>query len=258
MARQTLGWFDPDTTARPVFVLAATHRAGQGQWHTHRRAQLIHASEGVLTVRAEVGLWVVPPERAVWVLPGVSHQVSSRRGFRLRTLYAEAEAVTLPRECCVVAVDPLVKELLIAASEFGGDYPEDGPAHRLIRVILDRLPYLAVAPLHLSRPNDPRLRHISDALSVDPADRRTLDELALMAGLTARTAARGFQRETGLTFGQWRQQVRLLAALERLGDGASVTNVALDVGYRDVSSFITVFKKALGTTPARYAAIRHE
>ena len=76
--------------------------------------------------------------------------------------------------------------------------------------------------------------------------------LAKKCGLTERTAARLFLRETRLTFGEWRRQLRLLAALERLGAGESVSNVALDVGYEDVSSFIAVFKAALGTTPARY------
>jgi AraC-like DNA-binding protein len=46
--------------------------------------------------------------------------------------------------------------------------------------------------------------------------------------------------------------LRLLVALEKLGAGASVTQVALEVGYNDVSSFIAVFRDALGETPARY------
>jgi AraC-like DNA-binding protein len=93
---------------------------------------------------------------------------------------------------------------------------------------------------------------MTDALAMNPADARTLGELATAAGMTERTVARLFLKETGLTFGQWRRQLRLLAALERLGAGESVSNVALDVGYEDVSSFIAVFKAALGDTPARY------
>lgn len=243
---------DPDTVERSVFVLAERYDPADGPWHTHRRAQLIHASEGVLTVRTRSGLWVVPPQRAVWILPGVAHQVSSRRGFWLRTLYAEPGTLTLPDECCVVAVDRLVNELLIAASAFGPRYAPTGPEARLLQVILDRLPTLVVAPLQLATPQEPRIRRIANLLAKDPADARTLDELAAGAGLSARTAARLFLKETGLTFGKWRQQLRLLAALERLGAGESVTSVAFDVGYADVSSFIAVFRAALGETPARY------
>jgi AraC-like DNA-binding protein len=55
-----------------------------------------------------------------------------------------------------------------------------------------------------------------------------------------------------MTFSKWGQQLRLLLELERLGCGESVTNVALEIGYSDVSSFIAVFKAAPGTTPAQY------
>lgn len=243
---------NPDEAPRSVFVLAERYEPMEGPWHSHRRAQLIHASEGVLTVRTREGLWVVPPQRAVWVLPGVAHQISSRRGFWLRTLYAEPGALPLPPRCCVVAVDRLVDELLIAASAFGPGYPVEGPEARLIQVIIDRLPPLAVAPLHLPRPRDARVRRIADVLAKDPTDSRTLEALASKVGVTARTAARLFLAETGLTFGQWRQQLRLLVALEKLGEGESVSSVALDVGYQDVSSFIAAFKAALGETPARY------
>jgi AraC-like DNA-binding protein len=243
---------DPDAAGRPVFVLAEHYDAGLGPWHAHRRAQLIHASEGVLTVRTDSGLWVVPPQRAVWVLPGVRHQVGSGKAFRLRTLYAEPKAVALPDQCRVVAVDRLVEALLEEAAGFGADYPAKGPEARLIQVILDRLPSLALAPLELPAPRDPRLVRITRGLEKDPADPRTLDEHAAEAGITARTAARLFLAETGLTFGRWRQQLRLLAALERLGAGESVTSVAFEVGYSDVSSFIAVFKEAFGETPAKY------
>ena len=243
---------DPDQAERGVFVLAERYEPLEGPWHSHRRAQLIHASEGVLTVRTHTGLWVVPPQRAVWILPGIAHQVSSRKAFWLRTLYAEPDAAPLPDACCVVGVDRLVTELLIAASEFGAAYPPGGPEERLIQVILDRLPRLEVAPLHLPSPRDARLEGIAHALTTNPADPRTLGELAATVGTTERTVARLFLQETGLTFGQWRRQLRLLAALERLGAGESVSNVALDIGYQDVSSFIAVFKSALGDTPARY------
>lgn len=73
-------------------------------------------------------------------------------------------------------------------------------------------------------------------------------------GWTFATATRRFAAETGMTFGRWRQQLRLLIALERLGEGRPVTEVALDVGYEDTSAFIAVFKAAFGTTPSRYFA----
>jgi AraC-like DNA-binding protein len=40
--------------------------------------------------------------------------------------------------------------------------------------------------------------------------------------------------------------------------GTSVQQVAMDLGYGSASSFVTMFRKALGTSPARYMAHRRE
>jgi AraC-like DNA-binding protein len=55
-----------------------------------------------------------------------------------------------------------------------------------------------------------------------------------------------------MTFGRWRQQLRLLTALERLSLGEPVTRVALDLGYASPSAFSAMFHRALGTTPSAY------
>ena len=243
---------DPDQAARPVFVLSERYAALRSPWHRHQRAQFVYASEGVHTVRTDTGLWVVPPQRAVWILPGERHRGSAPRGCWLRTLYAQPGAAPLPPQCCVVNVDRLLGLLLVEASGFGADYPEQGPEQRLMQVIVDRLAALDVVSAHLPWPTDPRLLQLAQRLEADPADQRPLAALAADCGMTDRTAARLFAKDTGLSFGQWRQQLRLLKALEPLSQGRSVTLVALDVGYADVSSFIAVFRQAFGDTPARY------
>ena len=53
---------------------------------------------------------------------------------------------------------------------------------------------------------------------------------------------------------RWRQQRRLLHALELLSSGASVTAAALETGYDNCSAFIAMFRRCLGTTPLQYVA----
>lgn len=66
--------------------------------------------------------------------------------------------------------------------------------------------------------------------------------------------ARLLKRETGLTFGRWRQQFHLIIALQQLAAGRPVQQVAGNLGYDSVTAFITMFKKALGRPPAQYFA----
>lgn len=249
---------DPDCVPRRAWVLMERFAAGPGAWHQHRRTQLIHASEGVIHVHTGQGHWVVPPQRAVWMPPDTPHSVGSSWGYRLTTLYVDARVRGLPRRAAVVPVPPLLEQLLGAAAAFGGDYPPRGPQARLMQVLLDQLPRdlgpCELAQLHLPEPADGRLRRITAAWHADPADPRDLATLAGRAGLSVRSATRGFLRETGLTPGDWRTQRRMLAAVELLTQGRPVTSVALDVGYADTSSFIAVFRRAFGETPARWAA----
>jgi AraC-like DNA-binding protein len=159
----------------------------------------------------------------------------------------------------VVAVSALLNELLQAAAPLGGDYPQQGPAARLMRVLLDQLPTELltheIPSLHLPEPRDARLRRMVAPVLADPACPLGLAELAAAAGLSMRNASRLFLVETGLTPGDWRTQRRLLSALEALVQGDSVTQVALAVGYQDTSSFIAVFRRAFGVTPAKMAKV---
>jgi AraC-like DNA-binding protein len=245
-------YINPDEVCQPAFVLSERYEKGTVPWHTHARGQLVYVSKGVLTVSTEQGMWVVPPLRAIWVPPQVRHCVASACSFWLCTLYTVPSLVTLPSSCTVVAVNPLLRELLLAAAQFGPNYEEGSAEERLIRVMLDRLPTLPLLALHLPEPKDERLQQITRGLARQPSDAHSLADLAKEAGLTERTAERLFQHELGMTFGKWRQQLRLLVALEQLARGESVTNVALAVGYSDVSAFIAMFKSALGITPAQY------
>ena len=245
---------DLEDPERPVVALASDHR-GPHRFppHDHFRAQLVYAVSGVMTVSTGAGTWVVPPQQAVWVPPGVRHEVKSATDLAMRTLYIHPAATDgLPAGCCVVTVPPLLRELILYAATLPAGDHLDGPDARLMAVIPDQLRRLRPEPLHLPIPADRRLRSITDALSDRPADGRSLADWARTAGASERTLARLFQRETGMTFGAWRQRLRLLVAIGRLAEGQTVTSVAFDLGYESPSAFVAMFRRELGEPPTRY------
>ena len=223
--------------------------------HRHDRAQLLYASKGVMTVSTEYGLWVVPPLRAVWIPAEIEHAIECAGNLSMRTLYIKPDALpwgTLPGKCCVVSISPLMRELILFATTLP---PMDGPDSleaRVMQLMLDLIQTLDVAPLDLPIPRDKRLQKIFREFVKNPADNRTLEDWGKLVGATNRTLARRFKSETQMTFHQWRQQVRILEALKRLGRGEPVTAIALDIGYESPSAFIAMFKKALGKTPGQY------
>jgi AraC-like DNA-binding protein/quercetin dioxygenase-like cupin family protein len=235
-------------------ALASDYRDGASTgWHSHYRAQLAFAVSGVMHVDTEQGAFVVPPQRALWLPAGMRHCIAMHGAVGMRTIYVAPESARLlPPMCRVVAVTPLLRELVLEAVRLPASYKPDSRATRLTALLLDELRALPILPLHLPLPDDARLRRVCDALLENPALDLTLEELAQSASASARTLARLFRSETGMSFGQWRQQARLLAALRLLASGEKVTSVAMDLGYDSASAFTSMFRKALGVPPSRY------
>ncbi len=224
--------------------------------HFHDRDQLVYASRGVMTVRTRDGTWVVPTHRAVWIPAEVPHTITMSGAVAMRTLYLKPRlARALPRDCCVVHVTALLKELILHTCALGALDKRSPCQGHLIHVIVNQMENIRVVPLQLPNPADPRALRVARLLQADPSDRRTLRDLCRAAGASKRTVERLFQEDLGMTFGKWRQQLRLMQAMRLLAEGAKVTESALESGYSTPSAFISMFRKTLGTTPTLYFKI---
>ncbi|MEU3057675.1 AraC family transcriptional regulator [Streptomyces griseus] len=223
--------------------------------HRHDDHQIVYAGRGVLTVTTDAGSWVAPGTRAIWVPAGVAH---AHRAYGELDLHLVGLPVTenpLGLDTpTVLAVSPLLRELLIAytRAEDDGESPERA---RLRAVLLDRLRASdAQQPLHLPTPTAPPLRDLCAILRADPGDGRTLAELGRQVGAGDRTLSRLFRSDLGMTFPQWRTQLRLHHALILLTERTSVTAVAHQCGWSSASAFIEVFRRTFGHTPGSHPA----
>ena len=222
-------------------------------FHRHRRAQLVYASSGVMAVTTPSAAYVVPPQRAVWMPGGVDHRIEARGNVAMRTLYIETDAhPALPSGVCVLQVGPLLRELIVAAVASGSRYESGSPVSRIMAVILDQICAQPVASLALPMPTDARLLKVVSHWLENAEDSRDLATWAKQVGASTRTLSRLFTAQTGMSFRAWRQQRRLHRALELLAGGSNVTTVAAELGYDNTSAFIAMFRRCLGTTPARY------
>ncbi|TPI44655.1 helix-turn-helix transcriptional regulator [Mesorhizobium sp. B2-9-1] len=253
--RQPLRWpwldFDVDDVAAPAMAVGVdvTETRAEAREHWHRKGQLVVALGGGVICRVPSGLWMVPPHCGVWVPSRMEHSNIATANARIFFVYIEPGAADLPDRCCTLSISPLLRELIVELSECA---PDDARGNFLGSVLLAELPRMPVQQLHLPISAEPRLRRIAEALADDPADRSTLAEWADRVALSESSLARLVVKETGLSFGRWRQQLQLIVALRELSSGASVQQVSGDLGYESVTAFITMFKKALGKPPAKY------
>ena len=234
-------------------VLVRTYplRIGNGMSLTFYQpewVQLAYAIEGVMTVRTEEGIWVVPPHRAVWVPAGVRHDLRMHGTVELRSLYFHRGA-RMPTRSATVGVTPLARELINHVALQGALFRVHPKDRRLAAVLLDQLRELPSLPLHLPSPTSPEAKRAASGLE---DWNLTLNEASRLAGVSRRTLERRFVDETGMSVGTWRQQARLLESLKLLAAGESVGQTAFTVGYQNSSAFIHAFKLAFGVSPGAW------
>ncbi|AUW57507.1 AraC family transcriptional regulator [Sphingobium sp. SCG-1] len=242
----------PDDDQRNVFGHLASLE-GHGERHSHSKAQLLCALKGVITVEAATGIWTVPPGGAIWIPGGYPHSARTAGSAEVGCLYLAPElALQIGTQCGILFFQPLLREVVLRFLEGSAPSMNDARLIHLANVLLDELQAAPKEPFRLPMPMDRRVRRIAESLLDEPSQRLTVEEWGKRTGASKRTLSRAFLRETGMTFVKWRQQLHVGLALQRLAAGEQVTNIAIDLGYENVSAFISMFKRRTGTTPARY------
>jgi AraC-like DNA-binding protein len=222
--------------------------------HRHPRAQLLFATAGVMRVETEAALFTVPPGTGLWVPADTLHGVRMDGVVRMRALFLRSDAAASgPAATTVIAVSPLLRELILTVCGEPVVWDAQGPIRLVAALVLHEIARAGTRPLGLPACRDPRLVRVASALVADPADPRDLGEFAAIAGASVRTLARLFRAETGMSFQQWRRQLRMTEALARIAQGVAPARVAQTVGYASLPAFGAAFRETFGTTPAMAA-----
>lgn len=225
--------------------------------HVHDEGMLVLVHEGLVVVQAGTEVWTVMPGSLGWIPPGMPHGARWFGNARGSFLYVRRDVCDrLPANGRSWPSSKLIEALIDRFTSNQDDGISGAYLEQLFEVLLQELKHREHAPQLLPMPVDPRLQDLANTLLDTPDDTAGIDEWAQRLNMSSRTLMRRFRQETGVTLGQWRQQARLLRALEMLSRGGSVTEAALSVGYESTSAFIGSFRSVFGVTPTRYLADR--
>lgn len=213
--------------------------------HCHADDQLIYAARGVMRVSSDGGSWMIPYGHALWVPAGVSHEIRMEGDVSMRTLLLSSRV----DHCQVIVVSGLLRELILAASRMLGQRDESLGEH--VRALIQReLEAAQRINAFVPVPHHARLRAWCEHFFDDPAQDVTLEQCGEQLNMSSRSVARLFQREVGMSYGEWRARTRMMLSQRCLADGMPIINVALEHGYQSASAFSAVFKRILGYTPS--------
>jgi AraC-like DNA-binding protein len=227
-----------------------SHRAGARiQRHRHDAHQIVYPSSGAVSVTTPAGTWITPANRAIWIPAGCWHEHRFHGHTQFHGVALDPDRYGAgPAAPTVLAVNPLLRELIIACSQT--DAADTDEHHRMLAVLHDQLQATSIRdPFWIPTPVDSRLRQACALIADNLIEPLSLQRIGGQIGVGQRTLSRLFSDELGMTFPQWRTQVRLQHALMLLAEENDVTSVALKCGWATPSAFIDTYRRAFGHTP---------
>jgi len=159
------------------------------------------------------------------------------------------EVGTAPPLAELMVVGELAQAAANGTSDVGLDEAGQLLAHRFVEVVSGK----TRKPVMVSARD--RRRAVETALWIDAHSHEAieLEDAAAQAGVSAFHFLRAFSAVLGVTPHQYLLRSRLRHAARLLADDArSVTDIAYDVGFADLSNFVRTFHRAAGISPLKF------
>jgi AraC-like DNA-binding protein len=122
---------------------------------------------------------------------------------------------------------------------------------RLVRSVVRRLPEPAARRAETSSAHVALTESAKELLAASLAELLGLHDVAARLGVSPFHLARVFRSRTGFSLHQYRTQLRLRLALDRLPESAgALTSLAFELGFASHSHFTDTFRREFGVAPS--------
>ena len=140
--------------------------------------------------------------------------------------------------------------------QFGYEIATKGYLCRFWSEMISRLPQLGTAPPPHASLDEQRVKQAMLFIRKHHAEAISLDEIAESVHISKSECCRCFARTLQMTPFEYLMKYRIFEAtrkmIENLNGPASIADIALSVGFNNISYFNKLFKKFLGCTPTYY------
>lgn len=247
--------FDADKISNCVVGIAADIGKHDSGMHQHKKGQLLYASQGCMSFALKDSICILPPTKAVWIPPNTPHRALMTNVVAYRSLYFDCEVFACPSKITMIEVNNLLQALIDKMSFWEWDKPSSEMVNTTA-LFWEEFYAAKRYSFQLPLPSHRRLTTFRRELVEPSFLAPSLTTLASKVGASTKTVTRLFKSETGMNYQGWRQQWRLLKAVELLSTGMQVSAVADWLEFSSDSAFIAFFKKQTGQTPLMFMKTR--
>ncbi|MBE6702324.1 MAG: AraC family transcriptional regulator [Ruminococcaceae bacterium] len=242
--------------------------------HWHREIEIVRILQGELSLYLDSAEHLLCEGEVAFVGSGVLHRAEPRDCvyecvvFDLNLLARHGPGRVSEYALSILAGDienrPIAGEraLILAVGELFSALAGEGAYYELkvysaianILYLLYRGGRIRLSERH-SRQGSRRqsMALLLDWIEQNYADRITLTELAAVAGSTEKYLCRFFKEYTGNSPVEYINRLRVeRACLSMAAGDRSITEIAMDSGFNDISYFCKIFKRYKGVSPREY------
>ena len=221
------------------------------------RHYFLYALEGTLRLEALGRRWTLPPARGALIAANEPVTLTILSRLTSASVLFSPEFTALPAQpLSIFDMSPLARELVRECRGWGADNAPLTPYARQVFATLAEVVWRLAqtpSPCYLPVPSSAGLARAL-ALTEEQADGLPkFTDIARASGQSPRALARRFADELGMTWREALRRIRIIRAVEALAASeASVTEIAMAVGYQSLSAFNAAFRDLVGTSPTDY------
>lgn len=235
--------------------------------HQHNKAQLLYAEGGIVHVFVNQKHWYLPARCFMWIPANTPHSILtySKKGDLYNFYFKENEDENAFYSISnIYYAGDLLREMFLFTKNWNGIIDKENMAkYDLVKAIKSILPEMESNKLPITIqhpfPKDQKLIEIAKFLMNNIEKNYTIEEIAKIFGISARTLSRKFKDNMGMNYVRYLRSLRITKSLELIAENKyNMYEIAMLVGYNSLSSYSNIFLKVSGIRPTEFAQMLHK
>ncbi|UTX49322.1 AraC family transcriptional regulator [Chryseobacterium sp. MA9] len=228
--------------------------------HQHKKGQLLLVLGGIAYLQTSERDYYIPSNHYIWIPQNFPHNLMyNAQDLHIINIYfPEAYVEEFYNNLGIYPVSRLLSEMLFFSEKWQGNFFPGDWEFEFLKTLWGLLPKenLQKFSIQLPTTDDERLNDITSDLRKRISEPLTLQDIASKFGLSVRSLTRLFQNKLHISFIQYIKMLRIIRAMELIKNtNLTVTELAYEVGYSNISAFSNTFFQLTNMRPTEFKAM---
>ncbi|PWN71953.1 AraC family transcriptional regulator [Chryseobacterium phosphatilyticum] len=227
------------------------------QAHQHKKGQLLLVFGGIAYLQTHERDYYIPSNHYLWIPQNYPHNLMyNTQDLQIINIYfPESNGDEFYNQLGIYPVSKLLSEMLAFSEKWQGNYFCGDWEFEFLKTLHGLLSKEKLKKFSIQLPttDDERLNSITTDLRRRISEPITLQDTANQFGLSVRSLTRLFQAKLHISFIQYLKMLRIIRAMELIKDThLTVTELAYEVGYSNISAFSNTFFQLTNMRPTEF------